>query len=222
MIYNKYIILVTNLSSFITLYFGYKYKQYILAYYIFLTSIFSFIFHLFNEFNYLVSYDILNFFRIIDFLYSYQSIYITIISLFLDFNHFIYNYNVIMTPLFLWLAINQSEKHNFLTIIIPSLSASTFPLFYFQRNNFIKPLIKSKYLIILLLMTLSNIYVYINEHKYSDYYIFHSIHHILCFSIPSIVILYKNNNKKFNTHYLLDFQFIERKRNNSNDISLNV
>lgn len=218
MIY-KYIILITNFSSFITLYFGYKYNEYIIAHYIFLTSLFSFIFHLFNEFNSLVSYDILNYFRIIDFFYSYKSIYITTTSLFFDYNNFIYNYNILINPLFLWLAIYKREKSNFLTIILPSLIGSVIPLSYFQRNNIIKPRIKNIYLFILLFMMLSNVIVYINEHNYDYYYIFHSIHHLLCFSIPTIVILYKINNKKLKNHFNYDFEIIERKRNTSSDMS---
>jgi hypothetical protein len=215
----KVIILLTNFSSITTLYIGYKYNEIIIANNIFLTSIFSFIFHLFDEFNYFVSYDILNYFRIIDFFYSYKSIYVTITCLLYDYNNINYNYEVLVNPLLLWLAINEREKQNFLITIVPSLCGIIIPLSYLQRNNIIRPHIKSHYLIILLLMIIINIFVYVTEKKYDNYHIFHSLHHILCFSIPCIVILYKSDNKKYMNHYEYSFDCIERKRNNSSDIS---
>lgn len=221
-LFNKTLILLTNFSSVSTLYFGYKYNESIISYYVFLTSLLSFIFHFFDEFDYLVSYDVLNYFRIIDFFYSYKSIYITLTCFLFDYNNFHYNYDIIINPLFLWLAVNEREKWKFLSIILPSLCGTIIPLSYFQINNIIKPRLKSYYLLVLLLMIFTNVFVYVNEQKI-DYYLFHSIHHLLCFSIPSVVILYKTNNKKYMNHFYYDinisFGCIERKRNNSSDIS---
>jgi hypothetical protein len=224
MIY-KSLILLTNFSSLTTLYIGYKHNEYMIANFIFMTSLFSFIFHLFDEYNYFVSYDVLNYFRIIDFFYSYKSIYITLICLFFDYNNFHYNYNIIIDPLFLWLAINEREKNKFLTTILPTLIVSIMPVFYLQKQNIIYPLIKSYYLLVILSLIISNIFVYISETKFTNYHLFHSIHHLLCFSIPGFVILYKTNNKKFYNHYYIDIDIklnyiniIERKRNSS-DVS---
>ena len=73
--WGKIFIIITNLSSLITLYYGYKYKEYTITICILVTSLLSLIFHTFTEYPTL-SNENLNFLRLLDFYYSYKSIQI--------------------------------------------------------------------------------------------------------------------------------------------------
>ena len=192
--WGKIFIIITNLSSLITLYYGYKYKEYTITICILVTSLLSLIFHTFTEYPTL-SNENLNFLRLLDFYYSYKSIQIVSTNILIDYTIWNYNYDLIMTPIILTMATHLTEKNLFLTSIIPVTIGIILPIIYCNRNRLIKPRINDVRLWICLSLIIINIIVYSFEKKI-NYYLFHSIHHLICFSVPGLLIQYKNNNKK--------------------------
>lgn len=194
----KILIILTNLSSIITLYYGIKNKEYTIMYCIITTSILSLIFHLFTEFP-LVGHEALSFFRLLDFYYSYKSIYIVSTN-FLVYNeekinnkNFNLNYDIVASPILLIMAKFLTNKDYFLISIIPLCVGIILPYLVFNRKNLIKINFRDIRFCICFTLILTNIIFYTME-KNIDYYIFHSIHHLLCFSYPGLLIQLKHNS----------------------------
>ncbi len=191
--WGKIFIIITNLSSIITLYYGHKYKEYTISICVFVTSILSLIFHAFTEYPN-ISSDNLSFLRLLDFYYSYKSIIVVTTNFLTDYTVWNYNYDLIMTPIVLTMATHLTEKKLFLSTIVPVTLGIILPILYFKRNSIIKPRLDDNRLWICMLLIITNIIVYSLE-KQINYYILHSIHHLICFSVPGLLIEYKNNNK---------------------------
>ncbi len=191
--WGKIFIILTNLSSIITLYYGLRYREYIIMYSIITTSIISLIFHLMTEFP-IVNADTLEFFRLLDFYYSYKSIYVVSTNLLTDYNINNFNYDLVISPVLLIMAKFLTKKNYFLISIVPLSVGIIIPLLYFNRKEIIRINTRDIRFWISLSLILSNIIFYIFE-KNINYYVFHSLHHLLCFSYPAILIELKNVSK---------------------------
>ncbi len=191
--WSKIFVIITNLSSIATLYYGHKYKEYTITFCIVVTSIISLIFHTFTEFN-RVSDKTLDFFRVLDFYYSYKSIYVVTTNLLIDYDVLHYNYDLLITPILLTMATFLTEKNYFVLSILPLSVGIILPILYLSKDKMIKPNIYDFKLYLILILVLINILVYIFE-KFVNYYIFHSIHHLICFSVPGLIIQYKFRNR---------------------------
>lgn len=191
--WGKIFIILTNLSSIVTLYYGLKNKEYTIMYCIITTSIISLIFHLMTEYS-IVNADTLQFFRLLDFYYSYKSIYIVTTNVLTDYTINNFNYDIVINPLLLVMAKYLTQKNYFLMSIVPLSIGIISPVLFFKRKNIIKLDIRNIRFWICLSLILTNIIFYIYERNI-DYYIFHSGHHILCFSYPGLLIELKTHSK---------------------------
>ncbi len=194
--WGKIFIILTNMSSIVTLYYGLKNKEYTIMYSIITTSIISLVFHLMTEYS-IVSVDTLEFFRLLDFYYSYKSIYIVTTNVLTDYTTSNFNYDIIINPVLLIMAKYLTNKKYFLISIIPLSIGIIFPVLFFNRNNIIKLNFKNIRFWISLSLILTNIIFYVYERNF-DYYVFHSVHHLLCFSYPGILIELKTFSKNIN------------------------
>ena len=193
----KIFIILTNLSSIITLYYGLKNKEYTIMYCIISTSILSLIFHLFTEFP-LVNHETLSFFRLLDFYYSYKSIYVVSTNFLTnikdtDNKNFNLNYDIVVSPVLLIMSKFLTNKNYFLISIIPLCVGIILPYLIYHRNHLIKINFRDIRFCVCFTLILTNIIFYIME-KNIDYYIFHSVHHLLCFSYPGLLIQLKYNS----------------------------
>lgn len=191
--WGKIFIILTNMSSIVTLYYGLKYREYTIMYCIITTSILSLIFHLFTEFP-LVNNDCLSFLRLLDFYYSYKSIYIVSTNILTDYTVNNYNYDLMTSPILLIMAKFLTKKNYFPISIIPLCIGIILPTLWLNRHQIIKINTRDIRFWISLFLILLNIIFYLFE-KQMDYYIFHSIHHLLCFSYPGLLIELKNISK---------------------------
>ncbi len=191
--WGKIFIILTNLSGLVTLYYGLKYKEYTIMLSIITTSIISLIFHLVSEYP-LVNEEWLSFLRLLDFYYSYKSIYIVTTNFLTDYTLNNVNYDIVVSPVLMIMAKFLTRKNYFAMSIIPLSFGIVLPLLLYNKNEIISINTRDKRFWITLCLILGNIIFYLFE-KNVDYYVFHSIHHLLCFSYPGLLIELKSISK---------------------------
>ncbi len=117
------------------------------------------------------------------------------------------------------MATHLTNKQMFLKTIVPVTLALIIPIIYYKRHTIIKPRINDIRLLTCGLLIITNIIVYFLE-KQINYYILHSIHHLICFSVPGLLIEYKNNNKNLLNENKIFVENIIKKIPSLTDISI--
>ena len=191
----KLLVIITNITSLLTIYTGYIYHEYIIALCVAVTSIMSLLLHLFTEYEY-VSDELLNLFRLLDFVFSYMSVYIVTTNFLLDYNNIHFNYHIMVTPVLISMAYLFTCKDMFLSHIVPCLMMIIMPILIYDRKNIIIPKLSVR-TFVLVILVMMNILTYQYERDVNYYYM-HSIHHIICFTIPGVVVEYKHFNRLVN------------------------
>ena len=192
--FGKVLLVVSNFSSMATLYYGLANKEYIISTCIVTTSIISAVFHMLETFEF-GSQSVLQLLRLLDFYYSYKSIYVVTTSLFLDYSMEFFYYDIPVQTILITLAVFFTGKDSFLLCIVPMCLGIIAPLLFYYRDRIITINPYDHHLALLITMVLLNIYFYMTE-TYYDYNIFHSLHHLICFSTPGTYSL---------AHYLTSY-----------------
>lgn len=175
-----YFVVFSNLSSIPTIIYFQYYQKYYYSIQVLLVSLFSFIHHLNTSKLYVINDNGL--FSLLDGLFSYLSIYVFSIYLFLS------NHNELKLELTLTQTILLSLTYMKIDSVI-ALPITVFLILFitgihYSRIN--KFSFKNKYIYITLLLCVADITCYFIAVQ-TEYNYFHSFHHLFSFTIPIFV-----------------------------------
>jgi hypothetical protein len=175
-----YFVVFSNLSSIPTIIYFQYYQKYYYSIQVLLVSLFSFLHHL-NTSKLYIIYDN-GLFTLLDGLYSYLSIYVFSVYLFLS------NHNELKLELTLMQTILLSLTYmNIGSVIVLPVTVLLIlfitGIHYTKINKFS---FKNKYIYITLLMCTADIMCYFIA-IHTEYNYFHSFHHLFSFTIPIFV-----------------------------------
>lgn len=180
---SKYFVVLTNISSIpCVIYYQYQ-KKYFYSIQILLNSLFSFLHHMNN--SGLKYIEDKNIFDYLDGLYSYLSIYIFSIYLFLS------NHNELKMELYLIKTILASLVYLSLDsiIVLPTL---VFMILFITGLNYQKIntlSFRNKYFILVILLSIADIGCFFGATEY-EYNYLHGIHHLIAFNLPFFIDKY--------------------------------
>ncbi len=198
---SRYLLVFSNIASFPSIMYFLKRKKYYISLQILFTAFFSFLHHLFSSGLVYFSSTV---FTNMDLLYSYWLIYTMQMYLFFPYSgtQVCFSRHIVYPILVLLSLIELDSLYNIfitffiglLNLILISASVVSNPeQQYFKINVF------NIYFCLLTIMITINIYVFWQAYSES-YELFHSLHHILCFSLPIIIDRYiVSEEKKRNT-----------------------
>ena len=180
---SDYFVVLSNLSSIpCIIYYQYQ-KKYYYSLQILLTSFFSFMHHLNTSGVYSINDNGL--FDFLDGLYSYWSIFIFSLYLFLsNHNELIIERSIVLTSLIAFVYMNLSS-----IILLPIIVFIILFITGLHHNNINKLSLYNKYLYIVILLCCIDIGCFFAAVQ-TNYNYFHSAHHLVSFNIPIFIDRY--------------------------------
>jgi len=184
---SDYFVVFSNLASLPAIFYFQYYQKYYYSIQILLTSVFSFLHHLIhcNFYN----FDDKGLIDLLDNLYSYMSIYVFSIYLFLS------NHNELKTELTIIQTILFSLNYMRIDAIIV-LPINIFLILFItgiHYSNINKFYIKNVYIYIIIFMCIADISCFFIAAQ-QEYNYFHSFHHLFSFTLPIFVDKCINKN----------------------------
>jgi len=179
---NSYFVVLSNLSVIPCVIHYIHHKKYIYALQIGLNSLFSLIHHMLSS-KLLIWDNTDDLFLFIDAFYSYLSIYVFTIYFFLSLNpNDILLESSIFQAVLLPIIFINIEFY-----IVISIITAYILLIVGLHLHSIRPIfLCNPYVYLVFIMCITDISCYIIA-TYSDYYLFHSLHHLVAFTLPMYV-----------------------------------